>query len=139
MALSALSDKSQEPTEDDLRKVLGKAHKVWTSLIVAVDERIGPISQVWGYTSKTTGWGLRLKQKDRIILYMTPQAGQFLVSFALGEKAVAAANRLAISPALLKAIDDAPRYAEGRGLRLEVSGLGQIGDLAELAEIKSEN
>lgn len=139
MPLSALTDKSHEPTDDEVRGVLGKAYSVWAELISAVSDRIGPLSHVWGYTSKTTGWGLRFKLKDRVILYMTPQAGQFLVSFALGEKAVAEAQRRKISPTLLQVIDAAPRYAEGRGVRIEVSDKHQVRDLAILAEIKSEN
>ena len=139
MALSALAEKSHEPTDKDLREVLGKVYDVWKDLIDVVEQRIGQISQVWGYTSKKTGWGLRLKQKDRIILYMTPQTVKFLVSFALGERVVAAGRLRGLSPALLKAIDAAPRYADGRGLRLEVSGKRQVLCLAALAEIKSEN
>ena len=139
MPLSSLIDKSQEPTEKDLLNVLGKAYEVWKNLIDSVEERIGPLSPVWGYTSKTTGWGLRLKQKDRIILYMTPQSNKFLVSFALGEKAVAEANRRGLSDELLNVIESAPRYAEGRGVRLEVSTKRQVPGLALLAQIKSEN
>lgn len=139
MALSALTERSHEPTDEDLRNVLGKAYEVWIGLIDGVGERIGPISPTWGFTSKSTGWGLRLRQKDRIILYMTPQTGKFLVSFALGERAVAAAQLRGLSSTLLKAIDTAPRYAEGRGLRLEVSSKRQVRDLTALAEIKSEN
>lgn len=139
MPLSVLTDKSQEPTDEDLRDVLGKAYEVWTQLINAVAERIGPITQVWGFTSKSTGWGLRIRQKDRVILYMTPQTGKFLVSFALGEKAVAAAKLCRLSPTLLKAVDDAPRYAEGRGVRIEVTGKRQVQGLAILAQVKSDN
>ena len=139
MPLSVLTDKSHEPTDDDLRDVLGRAYEVWTHLIGSVAERIGPISQTWGFTSKSTGWGLRLRQKDRVILYMTPQNGKFLVSFALGERAVAAAKLPRLSPPLLEAIDAAPRYAEGRGLRIEVSSKRQVSGLALLAKIKSEN
>jgi hypothetical protein len=139
MALSALIDKSHEPTDEDLRDVLGKAYEVWSQLISAVAEQIGPISQAWGFTSKSTGWGLRLRQKDRIILYMTPQTGKFLASFAFGEKAVAAAKLITMSTDLLAAIDAAPRYAEGRGVRIEVSRKRQVPDLAILAKIKSEN
>jgi hypothetical protein len=139
MPLSALTDKSNEPTDEQLHDVLGKAYEVWKDLIDSVEDRIGPVSPVWGYTSKATGWGLRLKQKERIILYMTPQTGRFLVSFALGERAVAEANRRRLSEALLNAIDSAPRYAEGRGVRLEVSTKRQIPGLATLAQIKSEN
>jgi len=139
MPLSALTDKSNEPTEQNLRDVLGKAFETWELLIRTVDERIGPISGVWGYTSTNTGWGLRVRQKDRIILYMTPQSGRFLVSFALGEKAAAAAHRSKLPAELLAAIDGAPRYAEGRGVRLEVSKKRQIPSLAMLAQIKHEN
>jgi hypothetical protein len=57
MPLSALTDKSHEPTEEDLRGVLGKSYEVWTRLIDAVAEQIGPVSQTWGFTSKSTGWG----------------------------------------------------------------------------------
>jgi hypothetical protein len=139
MPLSAFVDKSHEPTGDDLREVLSKAFDVWTNLLSEVDKRIGPIFQVWGYSSKATGWGLRVKRQDRIILYMTPQAGQFLLSFALGEKAVAAAKEGGLSAEILNAIDSAPRYAEGRGLRLEVCDKLQVSDLVRIAQIKSEN
>ena len=139
MALSALADKSYEPTDEHLHDVLGKAFDVWKDLIDAVSKRIGPVSPIWSYTSKTTGWGLRLRQKVRIILYMTPQTGKFLVSFALGERAVAEAKRRKLSEPLLNAIESAPRYAEGRGVRLEVSAKRQVPGLAALAQVKSEN
>ena len=139
MPLSALVDQSHEPTDQDLRDALGRASKVWTALITAVAERIGPISQVWSCTSKSAGWGLRLRLRDRIILYMKPQTGYFLVSFALGEKAVAAAHRFKLPAAVLKALDAAPRYAEGRGVRFEVSKRSQVDALATLAEVKHQN
>ena len=139
MALSAFTDKSHEPTDRELREALGKAYEVWARLIEAVAERISPLSQVWGFTSKSTGWGLRLRSGDRIILYMTPQAGQILVSFALGERAVDAAHGLRLPAPLLRSIDAAPRSAEGRGLRLAVSSNSQVAALAKLAQIKFEN
>jgi hypothetical protein len=139
MPLSAFTDKLHEPSDKDLRDVLGRAYEVWTQLIHAVTVRIGPITQGWGFTSKSTGWGLRLRQKDRVIVYMTPQPGKFLVSFALGERAVTAAQLIDLSPALLEAINSAPRYAEGTGVRIEVSRKSQVRDLSILAEIKFKN
>lgn len=139
MALSALSDKSREPTDDALRSVLGKVHPIWCSLIEAVASQISPLTRVWGFTSKSTGWGLRLRHNDRVILYMTPQSGRFLVSFALGEKAVASAREQKLPTDMLKVIEAAPRYAEGRGVRLEISKASQVPPLAILARIKHEN
>ena len=139
MTLSGLTDKSHPPTDEDLRFVLGKAHDAWARLIVLVTERIGPISEVWAFTSANTGWGLRLRRNERIIVYMMPGHGQFLVSFALGEKAVAAANAEKLPASVLKAIDAAPRYAEGRGVRFEVRQSREVVSLAALAKIKSEH
>jgi hypothetical protein len=70
---------------------------------------------------------------------MTPQPGKFLVSFALGERAVTASQLIDLSPALLEAINSAPRYAEGTGVRIEVSRKSQVRDLSILAEIKFKN
>ena len=139
MAFSAFADKAHQPTEKDLRSVLGKSYTAWVRLIELVSDRIAPISQVWGFTSASTGWGLRLKRKDRVILYMTLREDHFLVSFALGEKAVAAARTRKLPANILKAIESAPKYAEGRGVRLEVRQAREVAALATLAEIKNEH
>lgn len=139
MALSAFSDKAHQPSEKDLRSVLGRAYTAWVRLIELVSDRIPPITQVWGFTSASTGWGLRLRRNDRVILYMTPRDDHFLVSVALGEKAVAAAHAHKLPPAMLKAIETAPKYAEGRGVRLEVRRSPEISALVILAEIKNEH
>jgi len=138
MALSAFADKARQPAEKDLRSVLDKSYTAWVRLIELVCDRISPITQVWGFTSVSTGWGLRLKRKDRVILYMTPREGYFLVSFALGEKAVASAHAHELPPAVLKAIESAPKYSEGRGVRLEVRQAREVSALATLAEIKNK-
>jgi hypothetical protein len=139
MALSAFADKARQPTDRDLRSILGKSYTAWVRLIELVSDRITPISQVWNFTSASTGWGLRLKRNDRVILYMTPREDHFLVSFALGEKAVVAARLQKLPTAVLNAIESAPKYAEGRGVRLEVRHAREVPALATLAEIKDEH
>lgn len=136
MALSIFADKTNPPTDDDLASALGAAAGAWHALREAIGARFAPVSATWGYSSKTTGWGLRLKVPTRTILYMTPRGGHFLASFALGEHAVAAALEANLSAGILAAIDHAPRYAEGRGVRLEVREAADVGDIVRLAEIK---
>jgi len=136
VALTAFGDKGKQPTGEDLRSVLGKSYTAWARLIKIVSDRIPPISQVWGFTSASTGWGLRLKCRERVILYMTPREGHFLVSFALGAGAVAEAHVRQLPPAVLEAIEAAPQYAEGRGVRFEVQHAREVAALATLAEIK---
>jgi hypothetical protein len=136
MALSAFDDKSKKPTEPELEAVLGPAFLHWADLKRLVAEQPGAWNEAWGYTTRNTGWGLRIKNGERIILYMTPCEGHFLASFALGEKAVAAARKGSLPAAVLRTIDAARRYAEGRGVRLEVRNAGDVRNAAALALLK---
>ncbi len=139
MALSAFDDKSKKPGEEDLAATLGNAFSLWNELISLVSSRFAPLSMEWGYASKSTGWGLRLKTEKRAILYMTPCEGYFLASFALGEKAVKAAHASDLPRSVLEAIDNAKKYAEGRGVRLEVRSAGDVRSVEKLAVIKMAN
>jgi hypothetical protein len=67
---------------------------------------------------------------------MTPREGHFLASFALGEKAVKAAHEDDLPFSVLQIIDNAKRYAEGRGVRLEVRNGTDVRNVEKLATIK---
>jgi hypothetical protein len=136
MALSAFDDKEHPPAHDDLIAVLGKSAARWDAVIDDLRERYPPIDEQWGFSGKKWGWGLRAKRKKRAILYLTPQEGFFYVGFALGEKAVHAALDARLPKRIVEAIDAAPRYAEGRGLRLEVRRDADLGWVHKLAAAK---
>ena len=64
---------------------------------------------------------------------------RFLVGFALGEKAVRAAHEAALPTSLLAVIDEAPKYAEGRGVRIEVRTKKDLDAVRKLAAVKMAN
>ena len=136
MALSAFDDRSRPPQPEELAAVLGGAVAAWNELQRRIAARYDPLVREWGFTSKTTGWGMRLKYKERVILYMTPCRGHFLASFVLGEKAVAAAHAGGLPDSLLGVIDSSKKYTEGRGVRFEVRSPREVPPLEALASIK---
>lgn len=136
MALSVFDDTSKKPTAPLLAARLGSASALWADLKRLVTMETGHWNEAWGFTAQSTGWSLRLKEGDRVILYMTPCEGHFLASFALGEKAVAAARKGALPASILRTIDASKRYGEGRGVRLEVRTAGDVRDAAALALLK---
>lgn len=136
MALSIFDDKSKAPTDTDLAAALKRSYVLWNNLRNLISERFTPVTCDWGFASKTTGWGMRLKHKDRAILYMTPCAGYFLASFALGEKAVKLAHEARLPTSVLNVIDNAKKYAEGRGVRLEVRTARDVSNVERIAVIK---
>src|SRR5512141_3318202 len=109
MALSAFGDRENPPEEKSLRKTLGKASAAWAALKAGASIS-GTLAEEWAFSASAAGWSLRLKDGKRVIVYMTPQEGRFLVSFALGEKAVAAARAARLPAALLAEVAAAPRY-----------------------------
>ena len=139
MALSAFGDKSNPPGASDLAATLGSAFVFWNELKRLMASRFCPLSEEWGFSSKKTGWGLRLKREKRTVLYMTPCEGYFLASFALGEKAVKAAHESDLPVSILRIIDGAKKYAEGRGVRLEVRSAEDVRNVEKLAVIKMAN
>jgi hypothetical protein len=139
MALSAFDDKSHLPNERDLSEMLGPVSALWHDMKTHLASHYEPLTEQWNFSGKNYGWGLQLKQKKRTVLYMTPCQRYFLASFALGEKAVQAAHQSGLPDSVLSVIDGARKYAEGRGVRLEVRSKGDLENIKKLAAIKMAN
>lgn len=131
-----MEDSSRPPKTADLEALLGGSAKLWYRVVDSMASRKPPIKEVWHFAGDALGWSLRLMKGERIILYLTPQAGQFLVGVVLGEKAVAAAHAAGLSQEILALIDGAPRYAEGRGIRLTVARTRDLATVESLARLK---
>ena len=138
MALSFFDDRKTQPTDAAIAVALGRSAGAWTTLKGSVISELG-LEEDWGFAGPKFGWSLRLKKGKRVIVYMTPCDGHFLASFALGEKACAAARDAPLPNFILAAIAAAPKYAEGRGLRIRVTTLTQARAIAKLARIKAAN
>jgi hypothetical protein len=138
MPLSVFDDPNQPPEAADLRRRLGPASTAWSALVGGVAEHCGPIEELWRFGGAKFGWSLRLVRTGRILLYLTPQEGQFLAGLVLGGKAVAAAQEAGLSPALLAQVEAAPQYAEGRGLRVELSAGDDVEGLVRLVRLKAD-
>jgi hypothetical protein len=139
MALSVFDDKAKQPRPGDLKRVLGRTGAHWDNLIAHLAAEYPPLDEIWGFAGAKWGWSLRLKQKKRTILYMTPCKGFFLAGFALGEKAVKAAHQISLPDSILKTIDEAKKYAEGRGVRIEIKNQTTLEATKKLAAIKMAN
>jgi hypothetical protein len=139
VALSAFDDKALEPTEAAVAEALVGANNLWIDLRDQIASQYDPLAEDWVFSGKKWGWSLRLKHKKRTVLYMTPSTGFFYAGFALGEKAVAAANTSGLRRSLLKIINGSQKYAEGRGVRLEVWSAADLDNVIKLAAIKMAN
>jgi hypothetical protein len=139
MPPSAFLDRGSPPGERALEAVLGKGNGLWAALRAHLAAEFAPLSEKWSFSGKSHGWILQLRQKQRTVLYMVPCPGYFVASFALGEKACAAAEGSGLPTRVLEIIQHAPKYSEGRGVRLEVRTRKDLANVQALALIKMAN
>ena len=134
-------DPDAPPGKRELEALLGRTAAHWTRLHAALSDEFGPLAEKWSFSAKTRRWSLQLKRQKskRTILHLIVCEGHFLAGFALGERACRAAGESALPAKLLEVIEQAPRYAEGRGVWLEVRDRKDAEDVLRLAAIKLAN
>ena len=132
----SFEDKAKVPDDKGLAKGLGPSKELWNEFVRHVADEYPPVTEAWGFYKS---WSLRLKQKKRTIVCLLPRDRHFLCAFVCGAKATEAARRAKLPKAVMKTIDEAPVYAEGRGFRLEVRTAGDLETMKKLAAIKMAN
>ena len=124
------------PNAAALARALGAAKPLWDDLVAHLESTYAPITPEWK-SSRTSPLGfLRLLQKKRTILYLLPREGHFLTAFVFGEKATAAVRAADAPAAVVKALNEARVYGEGRGIRLVTRTPQDVATMEKLAAIK---
>jgi len=139
MEQNAFAGQARKPTGAALASVLGKSEPLWRGLVADLKRELKLDAAEWHSSSVKLGWSLRLQLKRRNIVYLGPRAGYFVAAFALGDKAVAAAQQSELPAPVIKIINEAKRYAEGTAVRIEVRQAEDVAAVKALAKIKTEN
>lgn len=129
-------DPSHAPERNTLAAYLGDAAPLWDAVVRSARQRAPQLDETWHFAGPKVGWSLRLVEKARILVYLTPEEGRFRVGLVLGSKAVAAARASRLSAAAASIVDAAPRYAEGHGVRFHIASKQDMAPVEELLGIK---
>lgn len=136
MDTSIFMDKAHEPNKDDLKQALGQTYSYWLALRDFVFEQYPKATEGWNYPGKKYGWSFRIKDKKRAIIYLLPHDTFFMVAFVFGQKATNHILNSTIAESIKTELNQARVYAEGRGIRVSVTGEDLIEDIKELVKIK---
>ena len=136
---NAFIGKAEKPSTKEVSAALGASAKVWGELVKWMAKEHGVSEEEWKSISPKYGWSLRLKLKKRTIMHLSPCEGSFRAAFILGDRAVEAALQSDLPKNVIKLIEDAPRYAEGTGVRLDVKESKDLATIRKLVEVKLAN
>ncbi len=129
-------DQAIIPTDKDLATHLGSTFIFWVQLRDFVMEKYPNGNQEWHYPGQNYGWSFRIKDKKRTILYFMPRENYFKVALVFGQKAIDAIMQSNISLDIKHELILAKKYAEGRGIRIDIKNDLKIPDIKKLIEIK---
>jgi hypothetical protein len=123
-----------------LAKAMGKQYQLWKDIAQYVVEKYPKAFEEWKYFSiKNYGWSFRLKDKKRNIIYMGPRDGFFMAAFVFIDKCVDMVQESSLPQSIKDELQNAKKYPEGRGIRLEVRKKADIANIKTLVDIKLAN
>lgn len=132
-------DKTSEPTDEQLKDVLSDSYKYWTEIQEEISSKYGETISEWKFYTKKTGWTRKTLLKKRNLFFFKPYNNHFKLTFIFGDKAVGAIEKSDVSEELIKELLSAKKYAEGRGLTVEVSKKSNLKNIYKLIDIKINN
>ncbi len=136
MEHSIFMNKSQVPSDAELRGVLGDKYELWMEIRDRVYEKYPEGIEEWNFPGKKYGWSFRIKDKRRAIVYLLPRDGEFLAAFVFGGKAFEVIKKSDVSAQIISDLESAKVYAEGRGVRIPVPDSSAQEDIFRLIDIK---
>jgi hypothetical protein len=138
MDISVFSDKALMPDDEILASAIGTNIAIWDEITEYVKSQYPATICEWKYPGQKYGWSYRLKDKKRVIVYMLPREGSFMVALIFGEKGYKEVMGSDVNPEIQQMLCEAKAYAEGRGIRLEANS-ESVEDIKTLIGIKLRN
>ena len=136
---SVFIDKSIKPDNQMLADTLGSSYKLWEKFKTRLTANYGELNEDWKFYGQKIGWALKLLYKKRNLFFLTPYEKYFQIAFIFGDKAVSVIEKSDLPKNIIEEIKYARKYAEGRGLRIEIKKPNDIKFVLKLTEIKINN
>ena len=139
MSENQFKEKNLVPDEQSIRETLKSNYVHLEAIRSFISESIGETKEEWKYYGAKYGWNLKNFYKKRNLYFISMYDGYFKISFVFGERAFNAIMESDITTALKQELSEARKYAEGRGLSIDVRDDMYLDDIKKLLQIKINN
>jgi len=136
METSVFNDPAVVPDNDCLSQVLRGEKDLWEAIKGYLRDTFGSCDEEWKFYGPKSGWVLKVLLGKRNLFFFTPLAGYFRIAFVFGDRAVAAAEKSDLPGNVKGELRNAQKFAEGRGIRVEVKSRQDVENVKKLIAIK---
>ena len=133
---NVFTSKETTPSEEMVMEKLGVNYAHLENLRQFLDHEIGITTREWKFYGKKLGWTLKTFLKKRNLFFISIYDGYFRIGFVFGDKAVKRVLESDIDPSLKTELEEARKYAEGRGIAIRVDNAECLDDVKEMVRIK---
>ena len=133
------NNKQVMPDEAALTAEIGETKEVLDQICRFIETETGQLAREWKHYGQKSGWTLKLLSKKRNLLFVGPEDGYFVIAFVFGDRAVEAVVKSQLPETIKNDLQNARKYAEGRGIRFEIRDGRELESVLQLIRIKIEN
>ncbi len=139
MSASIFAEKELMPNYTMLCAVLGKKALLWKKIEKHLEDNYGKADTEWKFYSAKSGWIMKTILKKRNLFFLTPYQNYFRVAFVFGDKVISKIAKSSLPANIIEELLAAKKYAEGRGISIEVKSQADVKNVIQLLEIKIGN
>jgi len=139
MSANVFIDKLAKPDDQALVRALGKTYPLWAEIEKHIATTLGKSVEEWKYYGLKSGWTMKTLYKKRNLFFFTACEGYFRIAFVFGDRAVAEILKSDLPKAVIEEITNAKKYAEGRGIRIDVKTRRDVESVKKLIAFKVMN
>lgn len=137
MDVSIFPDESDRPGDSELAGALGKTFQYWKAIEEYVLSKMPAAKKEWYFFSVKYGWGFRIKDTKRAIIYLGPRKKHFIVTMVFGQKVYDKIIASPVNPLIKEELNASKVYPEGRVVRLEIKTKALLKDIEKLIDFKT--
>jgi hypothetical protein len=139
MTPSKFTDKAVMPDDKMVQEMIAGTYALWKEFYDNIQKTYPDVNASWKHYGKTAGWSFQVKSKKRTLFYFVPVENSFDLTFILGDKAVAEAERSQLPKTVVEELLSSKHYAEGRFVTVNVTERKDIDTATLLTAIKNRN
>ena len=136
---SVFCDKDNLPSEIDWKLALAETFIFWQEIEKFTLLQYPTAKSGWYFSGTKYGWGYRISDANRVLVYLLPRSGYFKVGLVFGKKALTVIQNSKVADIIKQELSTTKAFAEGTGIRLNITDASLLSDILLLITIKVAN
>lgn len=130
------TDRSHQPSPEEIRLALGARYPLWERLTQFVEANY-QIQGEWSFWGPAkSGWNLRYRRKGKALVALYPQKERVTARVVLGKAQAERALGLTLGEEVARMLREAPQLHDGRWLFIPVVNEADAEDVEQLLHVK---